>query len=52
MERNTEKTKKKYFVVSDIHGYYNELVEALKEKGFGIGKRYMVCRKCGCYSHL
>lgn len=34
MERNTEKTKKKYFVVSDIHGYYNELVEALKEKGF------------------
>ena len=24
----------KYFCVSDIHGFYNELIEALKEKGF------------------
>ena len=24
----------KYYVVSDVHGFYTELQEALKEKGF------------------
>lgn len=27
---------KKYFIVSDVHGFYNELREALKGKGFDI----------------
>lgn len=25
---------KKYFIVSDVHGFYNELMQALKEKGY------------------
>lgn len=27
-------TKYKYFVISDIHGFFDEVVEALKEKGY------------------
>lgn len=36
----------KYFVVSDVHGYYSKLIKALKEKGFdesNPGHKLIIC---------
>lgn len=38
---------KKYFVVSDVHGFYDELKKALDEKGFDINNENHIFVSCG-----
>lgn len=40
---------KKYFVVSDIHGFYDELISALREAGFDSTNKDHVFVCCGDY---
>ena len=39
--------KMKYYVVSDIHGYYDEMIKALTEKGFFAEKEPCKLIICG-----
>ena len=38
---------KKYFIVSDVHSFYDELLEALKEKQFDINNENHILCVCG-----
>lgn len=38
---------KKYFVVTDVHGFYDEMTSALNEKGFDINNPEHIIISCG-----
>lgn len=40
-------TVKKYFIVADVHGFYNELQKALNEKGWDINNPDHIFISCG-----
>lgn len=38
---------KKFFVVSDVHGFYDEMIEALNKAGFDKNNKDHVFISCG-----
>ncbi len=38
---------KKYFITSDTHSFYNELIEELNNKGFDVNNKDHIIIMCG-----